>query len=741
ATEFGEKTFKLDLFAAEPGTVNSRDEFRGTGGSLYYLRHQDILSGSDRLRIEVRDRLSGIVLAVNNLVPVLDYDIDTIQGRILLSEPLSASSNDGSVVDSGNGGNNEVYLVARYEYSPGFEETSELSTGGRVHHWLNDNVKLGATFSAFGDSSEEDSLSSIDITVRQNAGTWLKFEQATSNGISGDTTFSNDGGYSFDHVDPLLFDNVPVDASRVDASIRFEDLFDGVKGQAILYAQELDAGYSAPGVTALTDTKQSGGIVEYPVMDSLKLKLKADNKTQDSGLKTSAIEVDAEYALTDNWNLSAGVKNDERKDNSAVVPLTQKEGDRTDLTIKAAFNSKQDWTSYGFIQDSVKIRGNRDTNNRIGIGGQYRATERLKLKGELSAGELGDAIDLGTDYLLSDRTNMYLNYVLENERSDNGVLARKGNFSSGFKTKFSDSASIYVEEKYTHGDVPEGLTHTMGTDLAPTDRLSLGANIDIGSLEDNTTGAITERNAVAFRIGYNFDNLKYAGAIEYREDKVENPDTTTSERVTTLYKNSFKYQLNPDWRFIGKLNHSTSESSLGEFYDGNFTEAVIGYAYRPVNNDRLNALIKYTYFYNLPTAEQVTIENTSAEYIQKSEIVSMDVMYDISNRWSLGGKYAHRFGQLSLDRVDPVFFDSNADLYILRADWHFAHRWDVLIESRILELPEAGDTRSGALFAFYRHIKKNIKFGIGYNFTDFSDDLTDLDYDSQGIFINFIAKI
>lgn len=740
-TDFGEKTFKADLFAAEPGTLGARDEFRGTGGSLYYLRHQDILTGSDRLRIEIRDKISGLVLEVKNLLPALDYDIDSIQGRILLSEPLSASSNDNLIVDSGNGGGNEVYLVARYEYSPGFEETSELSTGGRLHYWLNDNIKLGTTFSAFGDAIDKDNLNAIDITVRKNVGTWVKFEQATSRGISGETALSNDGGYDFTQIDPLLNDQANADASRFDASVRFEDMFDGVKGKAIIYSQELKAGYSAPGLLALTDTKQSGAIVEYPVSDDLNLKLKADEKSQDSGLKTAVVELDADYSLDDNWKLSAGVRDENREDNSAVVALTQTEGDRTDLALKASYDSKQDWSSYGYLQDTVKIRGTLESNNRLGVGGQYRVTDRLKLNGELSSGELGTAANLGTDYLLSDRTNMYLNYVLENEQADNGVRANKGNLSSGFKTQYSDSASIYVEERYSHGDTPTGLTHSMGTDLAPTDRLNIGANVDIGTLEDQTTGAITERNAIGFRIGYNFDAFKYAGAIEYREDNAENPDTTTSERITVLYKNSFKYQLNPDWRIIGKLNHSTSESSLGEFYNGDFTEAVIGYGYRPVNNDRLNALFKYTYFYNLPATDQVTINNTAAEYIQKSEIISVDVMYDITQRWSLGGKYAHRFGELSMDRVNPEFFDSTADLYVVRADWHFAHRWDALLEGRMLSLPDAGDTRSGTLFAIYRHIKKNIKLGIGYNFTDFSDDLTDLDYDSKGLFINFVAKI
>ncbi len=36
---------------------------------------------------------------------------------------------------------------------------------------------------------------------------------------------------------------------------------------------------------------------------------------------------------------------------------------------------------------------------------------------------------------------------------------------------------------------------------------------------------------------------------------------------------------------------------------------------------------------------------------------------------------------------------------------------------------------------------KHVKLGAGYNFTDFSDDLPDLDYNSQGLFINLIGKM
>ena len=741
STSFGEKTFKADVFAAESGTIAGRDEFRGTGGSLYYLKHQDILTGSERLRIEIREKTSGLVLAVKNLTPALDYDIDYIQGRILLTEPLSASSSDNLVVDSGNGGTNEVYLVSRYEYASVFGEVKDLSTGGRTHAWLTDYLKVGVTTSKFGGSVDGNSLTATDVTFRKSTGTWLKIEQSSSKGQSTTSQVTNDGGYNFNPVAQLPGDNITADATRVDASVRFEEVIDGVKGKATIYNQELKAGYSAPGLTAVNDTHQSGGTVEYPVLDNLNLKLKVDKKSQDQGLHESALELDADYGITDNWTLSAGVRNDKRRDQSVVVPLTQKQGVRTDLAIKASYDSKEKWSLYSFVQETVKSTGNRETNGRAGLGTEYRVTDKFKLSAEVSGGEQGTAAKLGTDYLVSDRTNIYLNYALENERTDNGQRAQKGNLSSGFKTRYSDSASMYLEERYSHGDIPTGLTHAMGVDLAPTDRLTLGATADIGRLQDNNTGAIIERNAYAVKLGYGFDSFKYAGAVEHRTDSTENPDNSITSRVTTLYKNSLKYQLNPNWRLIGKFNHSNSISSLGDFYNGNFTEAVLGYAYRPVENDNLNTLFKYTYFYNLPATDQVAINNTAAEYIQKSNILSLDLTYDISKSWSIGGKLARRFGEISLDRVNPVFFKSTANLYILRADWHVTHKWDALMEARMLTIPEAGDTRQGGLFALYYHFGKKIKLGVGYNFTDFSDDLTDLDYDSRGLFVNFVAKM
>ena len=79
----------MNAFVADPGTLQSREEFRGTGGSLYYLQHLDATEGSERLWVEVRDKDSGLAIARTPLTQAQDYEIDYIQGRVTLRAPAS----------------------------------------------------------------------------------------------------------------------------------------------------------------------------------------------------------------------------------------------------------------------------------------------------------------------------------------------------------------------------------------------------------------------------------------------------------------------------------------------------------------------------------------------------------------------------------------------------------------------------------------------------------------------------
>ncbi len=423
-TSFGDQRFAVDGFAAEPGTVASREEFRGTGGSLYFLQRQDVLAGSERVRVELRDKASGIVTGVLNLTPVLDYDIDYLQGRIVLTEPLASTADDNLLVRSNALSGDEAYLVVRYEYTPGFDQIDALSVGGQGHYWFGDYVKLGVTTNTNEQDASDSSLNAADLTLRLSAHSWIKVQQATSEGLVSLPQISNDGGFGFSSYDPLSFVNAKADAQRADISIAPEDIFSFGKGQLTFYTQEVEAGYSAPGLTALRDTENWGGTFTMPVADRFSVGAKVDSLVQDQGLETDVHEVNLGYQVTDRWEVSAGYRVDNRIDNSAIVGLTQEQGERADAVLQVGYDSQTTWTAYGFFQDTVSIDGDRQENGRAGLGGSYRVTDKLRVDAEVSDGDLGQGGRLGTNYLHSDRTSLYLNYALENERTDNGLTKR-----------------------------------------------------------------------------------------------------------------------------------------------------------------------------------------------------------------------------------------------------------------------------------------------------------------------------
>lgn len=740
-TSFGERRVTVDGFAAQPGTLASYEQFLGTGGSLYFLHHQDILTGSENVRIEVRDKASNIVTGVVNLRPNVDYDIDYIQGRLLLSEPLSASANDNLLVRTSGLSGDQSFLVVRYEYTPGLDKLGQVAVGGQGSYWLNNYMKLGFT----ADSNEGDGASNLgaaDLTLRKSANSWLKVQAGRTTGLLSPSLQSNDGGFGFQGPGDQSFTGAKAGAYRADVSLGLSDFFRGHDGRFAFYTQRLDAGYSAPGQLTIKDTEQYGGMFRVPVTSRMSLMAKVDQKTQDQGLDTRAMELDLSYKLTNTWSFSAGVRNDMRKDNSPVVPLTQEQGERTDAVAQLKFSPSDTWSAYVFGQDTVAATGNRPDNSRIGVGGSYRLTKRFRIDGEASDGDLGPGGKIGTSFLYSERTSLYMNYSLENERTDNDQLVHSGswgNLVSGVKTKLSDSSSVYLEERYQTGASQSGLTHATGINLVTKERWNFGGSAQFGTLFDSQTGAETKRKAAGIHMGYGLDKIQFSSAIEFRRDDAQQPDLTHTIQTVVLLRNNFKYQMTPSWRILGKLDHSISDSSLGDFYGGGYTQAVVGYAYRPVRNDRLNALVKYTYFYNVPTTDQLGLQNTATEFLQKSHIAALDLTYDLTANWSVGGKYAYRLGEASLDRVQPTFFDNTAQLSVLRVDWRFLKQWDSLAEVRQLGLPDINQRRRGVLAAVYHHISKNLKAGVGYNFTDFSDELTDLKYNHRGVFVNLIG--
>jgi len=743
ATSFGEKRTAVDGFAADPGSLGARDEFRGTGGSLYYLRHQDITQGSERLWVEVRDKDSGLVIERKELVPSQDYDVNYLQGRILLREPLPSTASGGGLVLTSALSGQPLHLVATYEYVPGLTAVSSLATGVRASQWLNDSVKVGVTTYHQGEAGADQSLKGADVTVRVAPGTVVKAEVARSSGSGSGANVSTTGGFGFNSATAA---GGNATAKRIDASVDLAEVVDGGRGTVGAYWQDKERGFSGPGQIAYNGeaVRQEGLRANVPIGKADEVGVKADVRDADSQDNRN-VEVVWKHRMGDDWAVSLGVRHDERNTRIAnASPILSQNGGRTDAIARADYQplkeggkpgEKEDWSTYGFVQGTAERTGNREANNRAGLGAGWQVNDRFRINAEASDGNLGVGGRLGADYRISDRSNAYLNYVMETENPNYAYRGRTGTWVSGSEYRVSDGMRLYGENRITNGSGPQSLTQAFGVDLAPNDRWNYGAKFETGTISDPLAGDL-KRNAIGFSVGYKEGKTKYAGNLEFRNEE----SNLSGTRHTWLMRNTLGHQYDAAWRLIGKLNVSRSSNTQGAFFDGNYHELVLGAAYRPVDNDRWNTLVKYTNYYNLPSPGQITATGTVADYSQKSQVFSIDTIYDIRPWLSLGAKYGLRIGDVRDNRVGGDWYSSHADLLVLRADWHFVKEWDAVAEVRDLRSREAKDARAGALLAIYRHVGENVKMGVGYNFTTYSDDLTDLSFRSRGWFMNAVAK-
>jgi lipopolysaccharide assembly outer membrane protein LptD (OstA) len=207
------------------------------------------------------------------------------------------------------------------------------------------------------------------------------------------------------------------------------------------------------------------------------------------------------------------------------------------------------------------------------------------------------------------------------------------------KHRYSDALSVFGEGRYQHGESASGLTHAYGLDYAPTDTWTFGLNFETGELTQEIDNSRLDRTAVAATAGYHSDDVKYGVALEYRND-----ESNTDDRISWLMRNNFGYQVDQDWRAQGRLDFAFSDSDQGNGnnFNSDFVEAIAGFGYRPVSNDRFNALFKYTYLMDLAPFDQFTASGAQGQNQQRRHVFSLDAIYDLSERWTIGGKYAYR---------------------------------------------------------------------------------------------------
>ena len=746
STKFGQPQSQLDLFASEAQTAFAHDEFRATGGSLYYLRETDVVQGSAKIWIEVRDRDSERVIERKVLQLQRDYEIDEIQGRILLARPLSqiAPQAAPNLIKDDPLDGNDVFLLADYEYVPDGFGADQWTVGGRGKWWAGDHVAIGGTYINEERDAQDYELQGADVTVQIAEGTYVKTELAQSEATQAAQAFTSaDGGLTFNALSAAgATQQRSGDAMSVETRVDARD-FSEVDATASAWWKQREEGFSTARLDEGVELRDYGAEFLWNSQNGVVVGARGSVVDRENVRRDERYSVQAGYdaGKLDFTGELRHVEQETATGNQeadlAAVRVGVDVGERTNIyavgqtTLDNSDNfADDDRGTLGVrsqVHDRLALRGEVSTGDRgdgVAAGVDYQVSDDVTLRVDGGAGGVGDAVQAGADWRVNDQQTIYGSYTLSQDRTED----QRGVATIGQRSQLSNNLNVFTEGQFAHSDQAAGLTQVYGLDFRADEFWTVGLSLQRSELDDGVRGDL-DRDAASFWTTFRKGASGFSSKLEYRADR------GPVDQDQWLVANRGDLRMNPNWTLLGKLDASITEPEVTDIRTAKYMEGSLGVAYRPVNHTRWNVLGKYTYLYDLPSLGQRPNRTD-----QRSQVFSIDVLRDLGRRWSIGGKLAAKQGELRAGRDSGAWFENDLNLAVVRARYHLIQGWDGLAEYRMLWSDEAEDERRGFLLGVYRHLGAHAKLGVGYNFVDINDDLTNVDEDSNGWFLNAIGK-
>ena len=722
STAWGDAGTTVKAFAAQPDTLQGRSEFVGTGGSLYYLRHTDILPGSERVLLHVLDRTTGRIEAQQVLQRGADYEIDEMQGRIILTVPLAQQTRRHLPTLSRDAALDgyEQRLLVDYAWVPAGLDRQSTTFGGRAKHWFGDHLALGVTHVQEGRQGNDYQLDGVDVTLQAGQGTWLRAEMARTESFGVPVYWSANGGLDF-QLRNRLDDQRQGDARSVEGRINLQELgWTEGDWSAAAWWRDREAGYSTGLYDSSVDVRETGVEIKGQLAPQWQIYLRA-SEAEGGNEAFEQAQATVSWLRNERTTTSLDLRKVDETNGGGSAAGTllagrwqQQIGDGAQLYVEAQKTLDDDDGRYA-------------ANDAVAVGGQFQLADRFTLGGEMATGDRGDALQAQVDYRLSDGHNLYGGYTYSTDTVTPSLLRPRRNdngWTLGQRWRLGSQTMVFNESQMLRQDSESGLVHTFGLDFFPGAGWRSGITLSKGELE-NGQGRLIDRNAVSLSAGRTDPRTDWSSKLEWRRD------TGAEEREQWVTTHRLTHRLNDDWRLAARVNWADTNDRWDRRADARFAEANVGVAWRPHDGQRWALLARYTYLQDLATLGQLG----GAQVDQKSHVLSAEGIYKHDQRWEYVLKLARREGEVRLERGQGPWLDSATTFIAGQVRYDIWNAWHGLAEYRILDVDKGG-RRSGALVALERDIGPNLRIGGGYNFTDFSDDLTDFDYRQRGWFFS-----
>lgn len=754
-TESGQPYTHAVVYGARANQLASHNEFYATGGSLYYLSERLILEGSEKIQVQVRDKITGVVKKSFIQRIGFDYEIDYIEGRVMFKHPIFSATDSDLIIDDNLLGGDQVYIVTDFEY-----ETEDMlkrpAYGVRVSQYLNNDIRVGASYISEDQGVDQYRLGGVDADFNIGKNTKIKAEFANSYSQDINSLVSYDGGLTFGELTGPGIGQQTGSANKVEIESLLGKVFDKNREDSDIrltaFYRKQAPGFSQVGSSSQEGTEKYGADFSTKLSEFVQFRINYDSQKVLHGYNLTSIDwVDGgkrdttsiQLAVTSKDKKLSGVveyrdqkitdsqlltcdNNVQFQDgsfgNSLASNIVRGYSDRIerDIGVRVDYRPTEKFGLY--IRTQQAIDGTRDAMTTFGV--DYTPTEKFALKAEQTMADRGSATRLTFTSNLTNDMQLYSDYLTTQESYYGNVQQ----YTVGGRRSFGENGNIYVEERFTH---EEGFDerNTRGTVMGFKHSLTNYLDVDL-SYENGMVEALSDTwNRSSIGVGLWFKNNDFVQG--YIKSELRN-DLGVGDHSETVWAGRLKFKFTDSFFGMLNANYSKRDDRTLNLVQAQYNERNVGLAYRPRDNDRLNLLLKYSQIEEILPGNQGNTQSISGTY---NEVYSIEGIYQISPRLQLMEKYAMRKARdLTGPRFDTPFSETN--LFIHRLTYHIDNKWDASVEYRNLAQHLAMDEKSGFLLEVSRKIQNNLWIGVGYNFTDFKDNLlTDNDYTMEGFFI------
>ncbi len=731
-------------FVARESFKQVVDEFaaRGVSGP-YSVSNPNGIKGTEKIEILVRSRnQTSVILKSTTLARSTDYEFEPFNGQILFRSPVP------SVDDQLN----PVSIRVTYEVEQGGQRF--FIYGGDVKLKINENFSVGVSAGKDNNPAAPQTILGGNVQLKLTKNTELIGEIARStstvntsaNGfnINNSANFAGKSG-TFDGTATRLEIRHSDDALRANAFVmRSDDNFNNASSGLTGGKQDLGAAAaykatenltitadakraedrilgskndaaSLAGDLKLTDRLTVGGGVRYVQQNAVSLSQQTTSNCLANGTVTyngSVTGYNTGYGISQVGNQQIDPATGLPVVCNTVAnstPSTATDIDRTAVFARAGYKATDKLTLEVELQN---IRGT-DPGNTIKLGAKYAATDTLNLFGEyqreLTGEDSNNLYRVGADWRVAEKTRVYSRYEYNRQYGGayglaTGPLTRV--FALGVDTQYMQDGSVYSEYRLNDSSSGKSIQNAIG--------LRNGWNVAEGlRLVTNVERLIsTEGNSTAAGVGLEYtasELWKGSGRLEWREDN-NNTNWLATAGITR--------KLDRNWTFVGRDYFNWINPRNGST-DTRQNRLQLGFAYRPVDNNKFDALGLYE------NKSEYTADKRNA-----TNIVSLRGNYHPSRPWFISGRFATKqVKETLLGTVDDSY---RASLIGARVTYDVTNRWSVGGITTLLAGQGGARQYAYGLEVGYTLVD-NLLVTLGYNWRGFrDDDLAGSDYTNRG---------